>query len=51
MRAIGFTVDPSLLEKTEKLARRHLARQIPDPILRAKVEPEYRMGCKRVLIS
>jgi cation diffusion facilitator CzcD-associated flavoprotein CzcO len=51
IRALGFTLEPALLAKMEKLARRHLARQIHDPALRAKVEPEYRMGCKRVLIS
>jgi cation diffusion facilitator CzcD-associated flavoprotein CzcO len=51
VRAIGFTVNPALLARTEKLARRHLARQIADPALRAKLAPDYRMGCKRVLIA
>jgi cation diffusion facilitator CzcD-associated flavoprotein CzcO len=51
VRAIGFTVNPALLAQTEKLARRHLARQIADPALRAKLAPDYRMGCKRVLIA
>ena len=50
-RAIGFTVQPKLLERVERMARRHLERQIPEPALRAKVEPQYRMGCKRVLLS
>jgi cation diffusion facilitator CzcD-associated flavoprotein CzcO len=35
----------------ERLARRHLARQVPDPVLRAKLTPDYRPGCKRILVS
>jgi cation diffusion facilitator CzcD-associated flavoprotein CzcO len=35
----------------EKLARRHLERQVTDRELRSKLTPNYRMGCKRVLIS
>jgi cation diffusion facilitator CzcD-associated flavoprotein CzcO len=35
----------------EKLARKHLERQVKDPELRDKLTPHYRMGCKRVLIS
>jgi len=35
----------------EKVARRHLRSQVKDPELRKKLTPNYRMGCKRVLIS
>lgn len=35
----------------EKLARDHLAKQVPDPELRARLTPEYAIGCKRILIS
>ena len=35
----------------ERIARRHLDKQVPDPELRARLTPSYRMGCKRVLIS
>jgi cation diffusion facilitator CzcD-associated flavoprotein CzcO len=35
----------------ERLARKHLHEQVPDPHLRAKLTPRYRIGCKRVLIS
>ncbi|MCL2770530.1 MAG: NAD(P)/FAD-dependent oxidoreductase [Solirubrobacterales bacterium] len=35
----------------ERMARRHLEREVADPALRARLEPRYRMGCKRVLIS
>ena len=37
--------------RNEKLAQKHLAKQVSDPELRAKLTPSYRMGCKRVLIS
>ncbi|HKL52628.1 MAG TPA: NAD(P)/FAD-dependent oxidoreductase [Wenzhouxiangellaceae bacterium] len=33
------------------LARRHLRRQVPDAKLRAKLEPKYDIGCKRVILS
>jgi len=32
-------------------ARRHLANQVPDERLRAKLTPDYAIGCKRILIS
>jgi cation diffusion facilitator CzcD-associated flavoprotein CzcO len=35
----------------ERIARARLARQVPDPELRAKVTPDYRMGCKRIIVS
>lgn len=35
----------------EKLSRTHLADQVPDPELRAKLTPTYRPGCKRLLPS
>jgi cation diffusion facilitator CzcD-associated flavoprotein CzcO len=35
----------------ERAARRHLREQVPDPELRAKLTPDYRIGCKRTLIS
>jgi cation diffusion facilitator CzcD-associated flavoprotein CzcO len=50
-RASGFAIDPRLSKPMEVMARRHIARQIPDPELRAKVTPDYTIGCKRVLLS
>ncbi|HVX20511.1 MAG TPA: NAD(P)/FAD-dependent oxidoreductase [Acidimicrobiales bacterium] len=35
----------------ERMAAGYRRRQVPDPVLRAKLEPDYRLGCKRVLIS
>ena len=51
IRVIGFVYRPALLKLFEALARSHLKRSIADPVLRARVTPDYRMGCKRVLIS
>ena len=34
-----------------KVAQAHRARQIPDPILREKLTPDYAAGCKRALFS
>ena len=50
-RVLGFTVDPRLMKLFEKVARGHLKRQIPDETLRAKLTPDYTIGCKRILIS
>jgi cyclohexanone monooxygenase len=47
----GFTLEPRLFAPVEALARRHLAREVHDPELRAKVTPDFRMGCKRILQS
>jgi cation diffusion facilitator CzcD-associated flavoprotein CzcO len=50
-RVIGFAYAPKVLALAEKLVLRSLEDQIPDPVLRAKLTPSYRLGCKRVLIS
>ena len=50
-RAIGFNGQPRLLQLAEKIALRHMRKQVDDPGLRRKLRPDYRMGCKRVLIS
>jgi cation diffusion facilitator CzcD-associated flavoprotein CzcO len=34
-----------------KLAIDHLKAQVPDPVLRAKLTPDYVLGCKRILIT
>jgi cation diffusion facilitator CzcD-associated flavoprotein CzcO len=35
----------------EQVARRHIEKQIADPELRARVTPDYTIGCKRILLS
>lgn len=42
---------PQYLETGRKMALDHLAAQVPDPELRARLTPDYDPGCKRVLIS
>ncbi|WP_447006025.1 flavin-containing monooxygenase [Saccharothrix isguenensis] len=49
--ALGFAVNPKIMEFAQNIARRHMRRQVPDEALRAKLTPDYTMGCKRVLIS
>jgi cation diffusion facilitator CzcD-associated flavoprotein CzcO len=47
----GLAYRPALMGAVERLARRHLERQVRDPRLRAKLLPSYRIGCKRILPS
>jgi cation diffusion facilitator CzcD-associated flavoprotein CzcO len=42
---------PSFLEQVSGIARDHLAAQVSDPELRARLTPHYEIGCKRILIS
>lgn len=42
---------PSLLAKATEVALKHLEAQVPDPELRAKLTPDYEIGCKRILKS
>jgi cation diffusion facilitator CzcD-associated flavoprotein CzcO len=48
---IGYTLQPKYLKFAEGLALRHLQSVVPDADLRAKLTPQYRIGCKRVLLS
>jgi cation diffusion facilitator CzcD-associated flavoprotein CzcO len=50
-RALAFVVAPQLLKAREKAVLKFIERSVPDPVLRAKVTPQYRAGCKRILIS
>ena len=43
--------DAAASAAAERIAREHLAAQVPDPLLRAQLTPEYAFGCKRVLLS
>jgi cation diffusion facilitator CzcD-associated flavoprotein CzcO len=47
----AFTKHPDELRVVELLAKRNMARAIKDPQLRAKLTPDYRIGCKRILLS
>ena len=47
---IGFR-KPTLLRQIQKLGEAHIRLAIKDPALRAKLTPDYTLGCKRVLMS
>jgi cation diffusion facilitator CzcD-associated flavoprotein CzcO len=48
---LGFVKNPRLMTVVERMARKHMERQIDDPELLAKVTPDYTIGCKRILPS
>ncbi len=51
-RVIGFKYSRKMLELiAQRTALGHIEKQVPDPELRAKVTPDYTIGCKRVLLS
>jgi hypothetical protein len=43
--------NPALMRFAERGVRKHLEVQVKDPELRAKLLRDYRLGCKRILIS
>jgi cation diffusion facilitator CzcD-associated flavoprotein CzcO len=47
----AFTKRPGELGLVEAMARRHMAKAVSDPELRARLTPSYRIGCKRILLS
>lgn len=47
----AFDTGSPLSRVATKIARDHLAQQVADPALRAKLLPGYTIGCKRILIS
>src|SRR5216684_3403471 len=50
-RVFGFLGNQTFRKMVEAIARRHLARNIEDPKIRAALTPGYQLGCKRVLVS
>ncbi|MEV7415762.1 NAD(P)/FAD-dependent oxidoreductase [Streptomyces sp. NPDC089919] len=51
LQVSAFTKHPNQLGFIESLAKSNMARAIKDPQLRAKLTPDYRIGCKRILLS
>jgi cation diffusion facilitator CzcD-associated flavoprotein CzcO len=49
-RALWYVYLPKMLGAAQWAARRHLHKQVADPVLRAKLTPNYALGCKRVLL-
>lgn len=50
-RVLGFSYAPTMMRYYEALFRRRLRKEIPAPQTRAALTPNYRMGCKRILVS
>ncbi|MSQ85154.1 MAG: NAD(P)/FAD-dependent oxidoreductase [Myxococcales bacterium] len=50
-RAWMFFSQPRFMAAAAFFGRRHLFRQVADPALRAKLLPNYTIGCKRILLS
>lgn len=51
-RIIGFKYSRRALKAVaQRAALKHLATQVPDADLRAKLTPDYLIGCKRVILS
>ncbi|MEW1654532.1 MULTISPECIES: NAD(P)/FAD-dependent oxidoreductase [unclassified Streptomyces] len=51
LQVSAFTKRPGELGPVESLAKAHLRKAIKDPALRARLTPDYRIGCKRILLS
>jgi cation diffusion facilitator CzcD-associated flavoprotein CzcO len=51
MMVPALTGNDRMLSLGEKQARKFLRKQVPDPELREKLTPHFRLGCKRVLLS
>jgi cation diffusion facilitator CzcD-associated flavoprotein CzcO len=49
-RVIAFR-NPQWMKTMESIARHHLNKAIKDADLREKLTPDYRIGCKRILLS
>jgi cation diffusion facilitator CzcD-associated flavoprotein CzcO len=47
----AFTRQPKLAQPAKLLAMRNLARGVDDPELRARLTPDFEIGCKRILLS
>jgi cation diffusion facilitator CzcD-associated flavoprotein CzcO len=52
MEALGLGFrHPWLLRQVQRIGRAHLRATVRDPELRAKLTPNYTLGCKRMLLS
>jgi len=47
---LGFR-NPNYMKLVERYARRYLSSVVSDPELRAKLTPDFRIGCKRILVT
>lgn len=49
--AFGLNGHSNMMRPIEKVAKWNIKRSISDPVLREKLTPSYRIGCKRILGS
>ncbi|MFI6215460.1 flavin-containing monooxygenase [Nocardia brasiliensis] len=49
--SLGLVEFPAIARLVARIAERHLHKQVTDPQLRAKLTPDYPIGCKRGLFS
>ena len=51
LMVLGLVHNPARMKLAERLAKAHMRLQVPDPELRRRLTPDYRIGCKRILPS
>jgi cation diffusion facilitator CzcD-associated flavoprotein CzcO len=42
---------PRLIKRLESVGKKNIARGVKDPVLRARLTPDFALGCKRILMS
>jgi cation diffusion facilitator CzcD-associated flavoprotein CzcO len=47
----GLTFEPRMMKALQRIALRHMQKQVADPEMQRKLTPTYVMGCKRILPS
>jgi len=51
-RVIGFKYSKKALNLfAQRVAEKNLEKQVPDPVLRQKLTPDFTIGCKRIILS
>ncbi|MGP3983736.1 flavin-containing monooxygenase [Streptomyces sp. KR80] len=51
LQVSAFTKRPTELGFVQALAKSHMKKAVKDPGMQAKLTPDYRIGCKRILLS
>ncbi|MER5884625.1 NAD(P)/FAD-dependent oxidoreductase [Streptomyces sp. NPDC001941] len=51
LQVSSFTKRPDNLGFIETMAKKNMAKSIKDPVTRRQLTPDYRIGCKRILLS
>ena len=49
--ALGLVWDTPLTTLVQEISKQHLRRQVKDPWMRRQLTPDFRAGCKRMLMS